>query len=165
MSLEKYKKKRKFSETPEPKGKMKASGKKKIFVIHKHHASHLHWDLRLEMDGALASWAVPKEPPIERGIKRLAIQVEDHPLEYAKFKGTIPKGNYGAGKVEIWDNGTYELKYRDEKKIEFILHGKKLKGKYVLIKTNFQDKKNTWLFMRIDSTFPKIHNLSQTRKY
>jgi DNA ligase D-like protein (predicted 3'-phosphoesterase) len=147
MPLEQYKKKRKFSATPEPEGKIKKNKGKLIFVIHKHQASHLHWDLRLEMDGVLRSWAVPKEPPIEKGIKRLAIQVEDHPLEYAKFKGIIPEGNYGAGKVEIWDNGFYELKIMDSKKIEFFLHGKKLKGLFVLIKTGYV--KNGWLWFKI----------------
>jgi len=150
MSLEQYQKKRRFSTTPEPKGKIKKSkAKSSIFVIHKHQASHLHWDLRLEMDGVLKSWAVPKSPEdlSEKGVKRLAVQVEDHPLEYAKFKGVIPEGNYGAGKVEIWDNGTYILKSKDEKKIEFILNGKKLKGDYVLIKTGYV--KNGWLWFRV----------------
>lgn len=147
MPLTLYKKKRKFSETPEPEGKIKPSGKKLIFVVHKHWARNLHWDLRLEMNGALASWAVPKEPPIEKGIKRLAVHVEDHPIEYAKFHGTIPEGNYGAGKAEIWDKGTYEIKYQDEKKIEFNLHGKKLKGWYVLIKTGYV--KNGWLWFKL----------------
>ena len=109
MSLEAYKKKRKFSKTPEPQGKITKTGKKPIFVIHDHHASHHHYDLRLEMDGVLASWAVPKEPPKAKGIKRLAVQVEDHPLQYATFKGTIPEGNYGAGTVSIWDKGNYEI--------------------------------------------------------
>ena len=137
-SLKTYKTKRKFSETPEPKGKvLKKKEKKLIFVVHKHFARNLHYDLRLEMNGTLASWAVPKEPPITKEHKRLAIQVEDHPLAYAKFRGVIPEGNYGAGKVEILDNGNYELKYADSKKIEFILHGKKLKGNYVLIKTSY----------------------------
>ena len=121
----------------------------KIFVIHKHHASHLHWDLRLEMDGVLKSWAVPKEPPKTKGIKRLAIQVEDHSLSYANFEGIIPEGNYGAGKVEIWDNGIYELLNKDPKKIEINLHGKKLKGKYVLVKTKYGKNKKSWLFMKI----------------
>jgi len=147
MPLKQYKKKRKFSQTPEPKGKIKKSKNKLIFVIHKHNASHLHWDLRLEMSGVLKSWAVPKEPPKEKGMKRLAVQVEDHPLEYAKFKGIIPEGNYGAGKVEIWDNGTYNLKSKDEKKIEFELNGKKLKGNYVLVKTGYV--KNGWLWFKV----------------
>lgn len=150
MPLTQYKSKRKFSETPEPKGKIKSPGKKLIFVIHKHHASHLHWDLRLEMSGVLRSWAVPKEPPTEKGTKRLAMMVEDHPLEYAKFKGTIPKGNYGAGTVEIWDNGFYELKFADSKKIEIIFHGKKLKGNYVLVKTHYGNRpEKSWLFFKV----------------
>lgn len=120
-----------------------------IFVIHKHFASHLHWDLRLEMDGVLKSWAVPKEPPTKKGIKRLAIQVEDHSLNYAGFEGEIPEGMYGAGKVEIWDAGYYELEDIKKNKIVFDLHGKKLKGKYALIKTKYGKNKNGWLFFRI----------------
>lgn len=123
--------------------------KKLIFVIHKHHASHLHYDLRLEIDGVLKSWAVPKEPSKIKGIKRLAIQVEDHPFEYANFEGEIPEGNYGAGKVEIWDNGTYKLLKKSEKEIEFELKGKKLNGKFVLVKTNYGKNKNSWLFFKI----------------
>jgi len=120
-----------------------------IFVIHKHFASHLHWDLRLEMDGVLKSWAVPKEPPMTKSVKRLAIQVEDHSLNYADFEGEIPEGNYGAGKVEIWDNGTYELIEKSNKEIKIVLHGKKLKGKYVLVKTNFgKQKGKSWLFFK-----------------
>ena len=120
-----------------------------IFVIHKHFARNLHFDLRLEMDGVLKSWAVPKEPPTIKGIKRLAIQVEDHPLNYANFEGEIPKGNYGAGKVEIWDAGTYELDDLKRDKIEFELHGKKLIGKYVLVKTKYgKQKDKSWLFFK-----------------
>ena len=170
MSLTQYKQKRKFSETPEPSAKIKKIKSRKLirrdpnlkegravgnlgvlrFVVQEHHASHLHWDFRLEMDGVLKSWAVPKSPPTEKGIKRLAVQVEDHPLEYAKFSGEIPEGNYGAGKVEIWDKGTYELKFRDSKKIEVVLDGKKLKGNFVLVKTHFGNKpKKSWLLMKV----------------
>ncbi len=151
MTLTKYKQKRKFSKTPEPEGKVKKSSEKKlIFVIHKHYASHLHWDFRLEMNGVLKSWAVPKEPPKTKGIKRLAVQVEDHPIEYAKFQGTIPEGNYGAGKVEIWDSGTYELIEKDSKKIEFKLNGKKMKGNFVLVKTKYGAKpEKSWLLFKV----------------
>lgn len=157
MTLKKYKLKRKFSKTPEPKPTSTPStthqgtNKKTIFVIHKHDASHLHWDLRLEMNGILKSWAVPKQPPKTKGIKRLAISVEDHPLEYAKFSGIIPKGNYGAGKVEIWDKGNYELKEKTKEKIELTFHGKKLQGNYVLIKTSYGKKpEKSWLFFKLN---------------
>lgn len=103
------------------------------------------------MDGVLKSWAVPKEPPKTKANKRLAIQVPDHDLSYAKFEGEIPEGNYGAGKVEIWDNGTYNLISKDAKKIEVKLHGKKLKGKYALIKTHYGSKpEKSWLFMKVN---------------
>ena len=115
------------------------------FVIQKHYARHLHYDFRLEMDGVLKSWAVPKEPPTESGVKRLAVQVEDHDFSYIDFEGTIPEGMYGAGKVEIWDKGTYTLKHRSKDKIQFILHGEKLSGDYVLIR--FRRDKN-WLFFK-----------------
>lgn len=146
MPLATYQKKRKFAKTPEPTGKVTKKDAH-IFVIHKHSASHLHWDLRLEMDGVLKSWAVPKEPPVSKDVKRLAVQVEDHPIEYAKFKGVIPEGNYGAGKVEIWDKGKYVLESRKPNKIVFELKGKKLNGKYVLVKTSYGRK--SWLWFRI----------------
>lgn len=119
------------------------------FVIQEHHASHLHWDFRLEMNGVLKSWAIPKTPPRIKNIKRLAIQVEDHSLNYADFEGEIPKGQYGAGKVKIWDKGTYNLIKKDKEKIEFELFGKKLKGKYILINAKLQGNKKNWLFMKI----------------
>lgn len=117
-----------------------------VFVIQKHHARNLHWDFRLEMDGVLKSWAVPKEPSTKVGLRRLAVQVEDHELEYADFEGEIPKGEYGAGKVEIWDRGTYELLERKEKKISIELHGERLEGKYTLIQFGKEEK--NWLFFR-----------------
>jgi len=156
MPLKQYQKKRKFSETSEPRGKVlkgkliKENRGLSRFVIHKHYASHLHWDLRLEIGGVLKSWAVPKEPPKIKNVKRLAIQVEDHPLKYAKFKGIIPEGNYGAGKVEIWDKGNYKLKEKTKNKVEFILHGKKLKGNFVLIKTRYGNKpEKSWLWFKV----------------
>jgi len=118
-----------------------------IFVIQEHHASHLHWDFRLEFDGVLKSWAIPKEPPKEKGTKRLAIEVEDHDLSYANFKGEIKEG-YGKGTVKIWDKGTFKLEDKKPSKIVFELKGKKLKGKYVLLKTNFGGNKKNWLFFK-----------------
>jgi DNA ligase D-like protein (predicted 3'-phosphoesterase) len=116
-----------------------------IYLIHKHAATHLHYDLRLEMDGVLKSWAIPKEPPTSPGIRRLAVQVEDHPIEYANFEGTIPEGEYGAGTVEIWDKGTFKLIDRKEDKLIVEINGNKLKGAYVLVR--FKDQKN-WLFFK-----------------
>ena len=115
-----------------------------IFVVQKHEAKHLHYDFRLELDGVLKSWAVPKGIPTKEGIKHLAIQTEDHDLSYANFEGVIPEGEYGAGKVEIWDKGTYELESRKDWKIVFVLHGKKLKGRYTILK--FKD--NQWLIFK-----------------
>lgn len=115
------------------------------FVVQKHHATHLHYDFRLEMDNVLKSWAVPKEPPSKPGIKRLAVEVEDHAVSYIDFEGVIPKGMYGAGKVEIWDRGTYTLKNRSQNKIEFALNGEKLRGDYALIR--FKEDKN-WLLIK-----------------
>jgi len=148
MSLEKYKSKRKFGETSEPEGEIKKSGKELIYVIQKHQAKKLHWDLRLERNGVLKSWAVPKEPPTKEGERRLAVAVEDHPVDYSSFEGAIPEGQYGTGTVEIWDGGTYEaMKWKDNE-IIIDIHGNKLKGKYVLIKTKFGGSKNSWLFFK-----------------
>jgi len=114
-----------------------------IYVIQKHSAKHLHYDLRLEMDGVLKSWAVPKEPPMVSGVKRLAVQVGDHPIKYASFEGVIPEG-YGAGIVEIWDRGSFELLSRERNKIVISIAGKKLKGVYVLVRFN----QRNWLFFK-----------------
>ena len=125
--------------------------KKLVYVIHKHHASHLHYDLRLEQNGTLKSWAVPKEPPLRKGTKRLAVRVEDHALEYAKFKGEIAEGQYGAGKVEIWDNGYYEPLELKQDIIVAHIYGKKLKGEYCLVRLKpktEKDKKKNWIFFK-----------------
>ena len=114
MALEKYKKKRKFTKTPEPKPVVKHSKKGNIYSMQEHHARNLHWDLRLEKDGVLMSFAIPKKPPKRAGLKRLAVQTEDHPLDYAFWTGEIPQGEYGGGEVKLWDRGTYEM--LDEKK-------------------------------------------------
>jgi DNA ligase D-like protein (predicted 3'-phosphoesterase) len=127
-----------------PEGKIKMSSDR-IYVIQKHAATRLHFDLRLEMDGVLKSWVVPKEPPTSPDMKRLAVQVEDHPLEYASFEGAIPEGEYGAGTVEIWDKGTYTLIDRKESKLIVEIKGAKLNGAYVLVR--FRDDKN-WLFFK-----------------
>ena len=144
MSLNDYWEKRNFKRTAEPRGEKRTS-KENVYVIQKHAATHLHYDLRLEMDGTLKSWAIPKDPPVESGVKRLAVQVEDHPMDYATFEGRIPNGEYGAGTVEIWDKGTFNLIDRKENKLIVEINGEKLKGPYVLVR--LKDKKN-WLFFK-----------------
>lgn len=156
MSLKKYIQKRAFTQTPEPRGKKIKSQKNLCFVIQKHHASHLHYDFRLEMDGVLKSWAVPKGPSLNPLDKRLAIMVEDHPYEYKDFEGTIPKGNYGAGTVIIWDEGTYELlKTSDLKKgnLKIFLQGHKLKGEFVLVK--IKKTQDNWLLIKKNDRYAK----------
>ena len=147
--LEEYEKKIHFEKTPEPftLGSHEITDKP-TFVVQRHDARNLHYDFRLEMDGVLKSWAVPKQPPKETGIKRLAIQTEDHPLSYADFEGEIPEGEYGAGKVEIWDKGTFELQKCEEKEIVVTLHGKELKGNYILIRTKYGKGEKGWLFFK-----------------
>jgi bifunctional non-homologous end joining protein LigD len=165
MSLSLYKKKRKFDDTPEPGAAIPKSGKQLIFVVQRHKASRLHYDFRLELDGVLKSWAVPKGPSMNPADKRLAMEVEDHPYAYKDFAGIIPEGNYGAGIVEIWDKGNYTA-YSEEEEItdpvkalkaglkkgdlKFVLNGKKLKGSFVLvrIKNRFGSKDNTWLLIK-----------------
>jgi bifunctional non-homologous end joining protein LigD len=142
MSLEEYRRKRVFTRTPEPPAEVK-EGEGKRFFIQRHSATRLHYDLRLEMDGVLKSWALPNGPTLDPTVKRLAVLVEDHPMDYGNFEGTIPAGNYGAGKVILWDRGTYEIlgdKPRAEQwkagdlKIRF--HGQKLLGDFALVRTN-----------------------------
>ena len=140
MALQEYRRKRKFGATPEPRGKEQAKRGNR-FVVQEHHATRLHYDFRLEVNGVLKSWAVPKGPSLDPADKRLAVQTEDHPLEYAKFEGTIPAGNYGAGEVIVWDEGTYEPEgaepadqQLERGELKFTLHGQKLKGSFVLVK-------------------------------
>lgn len=156
--LKEYKEKRDFSKTIEPGGDGSKT-KKHIFVIQKHKASNLHYDFRLEIDGVLKSWAVPKGPSTDKDEKRLAMLTEDHPVEYADFEGVIPEGEYGAGSVIVWDGGKYKNIREDKEnmsmgqsfkdgKIEVSLEGKKLKGGYVLINTGKDDKR--WLMKKMD---------------
>ncbi len=118
------------------------------FVVHEHHARKLHWDLRLEMKGVLRSWALPKGPPLTPGTRRLAVQVEDHMLEYLNFEGEIPPGQYGAGKVLIWDKGTYEIKELSSDKISIVFHGSKLNGRYTLVRARISGKDENWLLIK-----------------
>lgn len=162
MTLRTYHSKRKFKNTPEPKGG--TSGKKNdtlSFVVQRHKASSLHYDFRLEADGVLKSWAVPKGPSMNPADKRLAMKVEDHPLEYRNFSGIIPEGNYGAGIVEIWDHGTYRLIDADSKEdaaklmkrmlqkgdVKVDLKGRKLKGEFALVRMKSAGK-NAWLLIK-----------------
>lgn len=118
------------------------------FVVHEHHASHLHFDFRLEIAGVLRSWAIPKGPSMNPSEKRLAIQVEDHPLDYIDFEGTIPEGDYGAGEVVIWDSGELDLIEETDDVIEFSLNGKKLKGVFSLVRLKGRGKGNQWLLIK-----------------
>ncbi|HEY6442768.1 MAG TPA: non-homologous end-joining DNA ligase, partial [Candidatus Acidoferrales bacterium] len=156
-ALADYNRKRNFAATPEPKGRPKKSVLP-IFVVQRHAARRLHYDFRLEVNGALASWAVPKGPPEVRGEKRLAVHVEDHPIDYAKFEGEIPKGNYGAGQVQIWDKGTYEIEGPESAAaqiergdLKFRLHGERLNGRFVLVKMRRSERGNEWLLIRKES--------------
>lgn len=153
MSLKEYARKRDFGKTPEPAGaarpKERAQGR--IYVIQKHAASRLHYDLRLEENGVLASWAIPKTPPLKEGEKRLAVRTEDHPVDYADFEGVIPEPNYGAGTVEIWDRGTYEAVETSDSKWIVDIRGHRLTGRYALvrIKPRGGEKDVNWLFFRM----------------
>jgi len=149
---------RDFQATPEPAGGKPRKRKLPIFVIQKHHASHLHYDFRLEMEGVLKSWAVPKGPSYDPTVKRLAMMTEDHPYDYAGFEGVIPEGNYGAGNVIVWDNGEWEfiepgddpVKALKSGKLTFRLYGKKMFGEWALVKIKGRDsgKGNEWLLLK-----------------
>ena len=177
MALTKYREKRSFSETPEPTGG-KASGKELIFVIQKHDASRLHYDFRLEMEGVLKSWAVPKGPSLDPNTRRLAMMVEDHPFDYRDFEGIIPKGNYGAGTVIVWDTGTYrpiedlpDKKAREKHllqqlhagSVKFVLNGKKLKGEFALVRTNGMGE-NSWLLIKHKDKYASKKDVTEQDK-
>lgn len=175
MGLAKYKQKRKFDKTPEPEGRAEKGHKKLAFVIQKHQATQLHYDFRLELDGVLKSWAVPKGPSLDPKVKRLAMMVEDHPYDYKDFEGTIPEGNYGAGQVIIWDKGWYELDRQDESwpktlqeglkkgELKFILHGKKLNGSFALIKTP-RFGKSSWLLIKHRDKYATTKDITKDEK-
>jgi bifunctional non-homologous end joining protein LigD len=160
MALEKYKEKRNFENTPEPEGKVEQNSRDLIFVVQRHHASRLHYDFRLELDGTLKSWAIPKGPSLFPADKRLAMEVEDHPISYATFEGDIPDGNYGAGHVDVWDHGTYQpedehlqpitaaqfAKNLEAGSIKFTMKGRHLKGSFALVKFKGEDK--SWLLIK-----------------
>jgi bifunctional non-homologous end joining protein LigD len=174
MKLAEYNQKRDFDKTKEPKGKVKKGGKQLHFVVQKHAASHLHYDFRLEIDGVLVSWAVPKGPIADPSVKRLAMHVEDHPMDYINFEGTIPQGEYGGGTVMVWDTGTYVAetaktnseseklvqKMHEEGNIKIVLSGKKLKGSYHLIHMKGKDKE--WLLMKAKDDFADKKDFDQT---
>jgi bifunctional non-homologous end joining protein LigD len=162
MGLEEYRKKRNFKETPEPAGTERTSRKSTqlpIFVVQKHQATALHYDFRLEIEGVLVSWAVPKGLSQNPADKRLAIQTEDHPIEYANFEGVIPEGQYGAGTVMVWDKGTYETDGESsaaeqlaQGELKFVLHGEKLRGGFALVRTNLKSagarRQRSWLLIK-----------------
>ncbi|MDF0719657.1 DNA polymerase ligase N-terminal domain-containing protein [Kaistella sp. PBT33-4] len=173
MALEEYRKKRSKEKTPEPFGG-KSTGKELHFVVQKHDASHLHYDFRLEMDGVLKSWAVPKGPSLDPSVKRLAMMVEDHPFDYRNFEGAIPKGQYGGGTVIVWDEGTYLpaepaksrkkqeqqlLKQLKAGKIKFTLNGTKLKGEFALVKAHGRGD-NGWLLMKLNDKYADTEDVT-----
>ena len=149
-SLSTYKKKRRFNKTPEPGPERKSTRSGRLFVVQKHRATRLHYDFRLEVDGVLKSWAVPKGPSLDPNVKRLAMQVEDHPVDYANFEGVIPEGEYGGGTVMVWDQGTYQPETKDtaaalsKGELKFSLNGKKLSGSWALVRTH----ERQWLLIK-----------------
>lgn len=157
-SLQEYRRKRDFEATPEPDGGPRSkppSKKGLLFVVQKHQASHLHYDFRLEWRGVLLSWAIPKGPSLDPSVKRLAAQVEDHPLDYANFEGVIPEGEYGAGTVMVWDRGTWVSEVPDvdaalrKGELKLTLYGKKLRGSWVLVRTKLgRGSKPQWLLIK-----------------
>lgn len=177
MSLRTYRAKRRFDVTPEPRGKARRAVEQKArrFVVHKHRASHLHYDLRLETGGALRSWAVPKGPSLDPSVKRLAMAVEDHPVEYADFEGTIPEGEYGGGTMMLWDRGTWRpdedepvAKSVARGELKFTLHGEKLSGSWVLVRTGGRggDRSDrSWLLIKHRDDAASAEDVAVTQPY
>jgi len=173
MKLKEYRKKRQFGATPEPRGAPNLREKRNgslIYLVQKHMASHLHYDFRLEWRGVLLSWAVPKGPSLDPAMKRLAMQTEDHPVEYAKFEGSIPAGQYGAGTVMLWDRGTWQPEDGDvdsslqEGEIKFTLQGKKLHGSWVLVRTRGLGKnpaRSAWLLIKHRDQYASSKDVTQ----
>jgi bifunctional non-homologous end joining protein LigD len=168
VSLDKYKKKRDFKTSPEPSGASRAKSAPKQalqYVIQKHRATNLHYDFRLEFNGVLLSWAVPKGPSLDPSVKRLAMHVEDHPLEYGEFEGVIPEGEYGGGTVMVWDNGEWTPEVPDigaalEKgDLKFTLHGKKLRGSWVLVHTRGYGGDKSWLLIKHRDEFASTEDI------
>ncbi len=150
VPLKRYRAKRDFDATPEPEGSAPPSSEARRFVIHEHHARRLHWDLRLERDGVLACWALPKGLPESPGENRFAAHTEDHPLEYLDFDGEIPRGEYGAGRIAIWDQGTYDCLKWEPRKVEVALHGHRLDARYALFPIDKDDDPKDWMIHRMD---------------
>lgn len=172
MGLKEYNQKRDFRKTSEPKGNTKSGKSKLRFVVQKHAAKNLHYDFRLELEGVLKSWAVPKGPSLDPKIKRLAMHVEDHPYDYRNFEGTIPEGEYGAGEVIVWDEGVYHAINTDDKEesekilkdgyekgdFKFYLEGQKLKGEFVLVKMKNRGEKQ-WLLIKHKDKFASTKDI------
>src|ERR1700710_2370817 len=178
MSLQKYVAKRDFTKTAEPKAGKSKDQSKLMFVIQKHDASRLHYDFRLEMDGVLKSWAVPKGPSTDPKTKRLAMMVEDHPFDYRNFEGIIPQGEYGGGTVIVWDEGTYEpiepiegkkaqekhlLQQLKSGSLKIKLHGQKLEGEFALVKTHGMGE-NAWLLIKHNDDFASKKDITKEDK-
>jgi bifunctional non-homologous end joining protein LigD len=172
--LETYRTKRNFSTTAEPKGSKRTTKQRAVlsFVIQKHAASHLHYDFRLEWNGVLLSWAVPKGPSLDPSVKRLAMQVEDHPLEYGTFEGTIPKGEYGGGTVMLWDHGSWTPENPDvdaalkKGELKFEIHGEKLHGSWVLVRARGGyggSKKPGWLLIKHRDKFASTNDILEEK--
>ena len=164
MKLKEYEEKRDFFSTPEPKAVASKTKGAPSFVVQKHAATSLHYDFRLEIGKVLKSWAIPKGPSMDPSVKRLAIMVEDHPLDYLSFEGIIPPGNYGAGKVEIWDKGNFIPASGNIRDLEsglgaghlsIIINGDKLKGEFALVKIKTRDNKNNWLLVKADDEYAR----------